>query len=210
MSDYATLKADIAQEMARSDLDSQMARFQRQTTQRINRHIRVSDMERRARAFGNGTRYMPAPDGFLEMRRLWNVQLAETTNRYPYIRQVTPQYLRPVPAGGRPPSYFCTHRREPPEIEFDSVLGTSGEVEMVYMVAYPELVEDTDTNWLLANEYDIYFQAMLHAAEKYVRNDERAAARATDWIQARDELESAERRQEYAQPMNASPTQPVF
>lgn len=211
MATYLDLRTDIADEMAAGDIGAAIPRFVRQATQRINRDVRVADMQRRARAPGNGTRYLRCPDGFLEARRVWNVtDLSNERRQSTKIEQMAPHELVHTVAGGRLPAYFAMHRTDPPEIEFDVSLADDREVEMVYTRAYAEFSSDGDTNWLLDNHYDIYFQAALYEAEKYVRNPDQAAVRAMDYQRALSELQSAERRQRAMQPSTVRVTQPVF
>ena len=44
-------------------------------------------------------------------------------------------------------------------------------VEVNYWARFPALVNDNDTNWLLANHYDIYLYATLRAACEYIQED---------------------------------------
>jgi hypothetical protein len=44
-------------------------------------------------------------------------------------------------------------------------------IEVNYYARLDPLVNDTDTNWLLINHYDIYLYAMLTAAAEYLRED---------------------------------------
>lgn len=217
MATYADLKADMESEAIRPNLTAQIPRFIRQATQRINREVRVSEMSRRARAFGNGTRYLASPDLFLEMRRMWNVVDGATTPVPAYsdrratrnaMVQVAPQALLPTVGnnGGqvRLPYYFAVHRGEPPEIEFDSILADDREVEMIYLAAYAEFVDDTDTNWLLDNNYDLYFEGALYYLYKFDRDNDEASSRAAGYKAALAELNTAEGRQEYTQPIFAT------
>ena len=45
------------------------------------------------------------------------------------------------------------------------------DVEINYYRRFPALVNDTDTNWLLQNHYDIYLYATLRAAAEYIQED---------------------------------------
>lgn len=209
MATYADLKADILDEAVRPNLSAQVDRFVRMATQRINRDVRVSEMERRARSSGAGTRYLVCPAGFLEMRRLWNVIDGSTvpTDRRAArnaLTQVAPQALLHNQTGGRLPYYFSVHRSDPPEIEFDSPLATDREVEMIYVRAYDEFSADTDTNWLLDNHYDLYFSASLYWLFTHDRNLPEAAARDAAYRVALLGLDRSESRQAYTQPIFAT------
>lgn len=207
MATYADLQADIIAEAVRPNLTAQVPRFIRQATQRINREVRVAEMERRARAFGNGTRYLACPSGFLEMRRMWNVDDGTThsaTNRRNAMTQVAPQALRHDKPAGRVPYFFCVHRSDPPEVEFDRPLASDREAEMIYVRKYDEFAADTDTNWLLDNHYDLYLEGALFYLYKHDRNNEEAAARAATYKEALAELNRAEGRKDYMQPVFAT------
>lgn len=198
MATYADLRNDIANEAIRPNLSAEIPGFVRRATQRINRDVRVADMEKRARSPGNGTNYLPSPLGFLEMRRLWNIT---GTNARNAITQVSPQALRPKPAGGDTPKFFSVGGGTPPELEFDSALGTGLTVEMIYLRAYDYFANDADTNWVLDNAYDLYMEGSLYYLYKFDRNNEEAAMRAAGYKAALDELNRAERRQMYMQPI---------
>lgn len=45
------------------------------------------------------------------------------------------------------------------------------DVELLYWARFPALVNDADTNWLLANHYDVYLYATLRAAAEYIQED---------------------------------------
>lgn len=45
------------------------------------------------------------------------------------------------------------------------------DVELTYWSRFPALVNDPDTNWLLANHYDVYLYATLRAAAEYIQED---------------------------------------
>lgn len=214
MASYGELKTEIADELARGDLSGVIPRFVRQATQRLNRQwkVRTLEAQRRPRAFGNGTRYLPAPVNTLEIRRLWNVITSETTERHrdTEITQVPPQRLNTRASGGRLPSFFALHRGDPPEIEFDVELADDREVEMVYTVKYADFVDDADTNWLLDNHGDLYLYGALIPAHLYLRNPQEAATYATALGQTINELYEAGKRLEYMQPIAPRAAQPVF
>ena len=212
MASFGELKADIASELNRDDLAAQIPRFIRQATQRINRQIRTSSMEERVRSFGNGTRYLESPEGFLEMRRMWNVvdlTQSETGSAFERkrknaIQQVSPQALLHRTGGGNP-SFFCVHRGEPPELEFDAPLADDREVEMLYTFRVPEFVNDADTNFLLDTHFDLYFQGALIEGARYVKDWEEARERKEAFGLVFQEVWSEQRRRVYAQPMAATP-----
>lgn len=45
------------------------------------------------------------------------------------------------------------------------------DMEVMYWARFPALVNDIDTNWLLANHYDVYLYATLRAAAEYIQED---------------------------------------
>ena len=45
------------------------------------------------------------------------------------------------------------------------------DVEVNYYRRFPALVNDTDSNWLLVNHYDVYLYATLRASAEYIQED---------------------------------------
>lgn len=199
---YATLKADIAAWEARTGTSPADVEFQAEIPSfialaedahrfglkrggiEIAPQIWVSDMERRAQALGNGTRYLPLPDNILEFERVWLVG-----NPVVPLTQTSTQSIAQYYNNATTTKRYCVRRGE---MEFDYAVGDAVNIEMVYVEAYPRLASDTDTNWLLENCYSAYLFGALYYAEKWNRNDERAASWANDYASAVGGLVSAD------------------
>lgn len=169
MTNLATLKADVAQYLARDDLAADMPTFVRLAESRIRRDVRVRDMEAANDAFTVDSQTKALPTGFIAMRR---IIIDSTTAR-------TLTYL--------PPERFwdarVSHESGTPEvftieggnIHFAPVPGSAVTAKMTYFKSYDALVNENDTNWLIANAYDIYLYAVLAEAKAFIEDDEQAA-----------------------------------
>jgi len=82
------------------------------------------------------------------------------------------------------------------------------DVEINYYRRFPALVNDTDTNWLLTNHYDIYLYATLRASAEYIQEDvleDRYQAKYDNAIERQQKFENRKRytaapKQAYANP----------
>lgn len=165
---YATLKADVAAFLNRTDLDSAIPTFVRLTESRMNRTIRTRQMEVRVTATIS-TQFSTLPTDFLEMR---NIQI----NSQPVIalEYVTPQQADKIRASeltGKPQYFTIVANRleviPPPQESYTA--------EMVYFSQIPALSDTTTTNWLLTKHYDLYLYGTLVQAALYLKDD------ATSW-----------------------------
>lgn len=143
----ANLKADVSDWLHRSDLTSRIPSFVRLAESDIRNDVRVQAME--AEASGTVTALAIAfPTRFLAARRL-------------LVDGRTFRYLMP--------ERFAAF--EPGVADVYTVIGSEFRVNrgstyaLTFWRAFPDLVADTDTNWLLQNAYDVYLHATLkHAA----------------------------------------------
>ena len=165
---YADLKSDVADYLARSDLTTQIPLFIKLAESRIRDMVRVRDMETTDDAFTVDAQVMVLPTGFLSMRR---VIMDSTTSR-----ELT--YLPPERfwdsvvswESGNPEAFTI----EGSNIVFGPSPSTSLTAKMLYTAAYAALSAETDTNWLLANAYDVYLYGALAEAKGFIEDDEQA------------------------------------
>lgn len=161
---YATLKADIAAFLNRSDLESVVPTFVRLTESRINRIVRSPKMESRVVATVS-TQFVNLPDDFLEMR---NIQVNSTP--------VTPvEYLTPQQADKErrlgktgTPNYFTIVSDR-----LELIPPPAGKivVEMVYYKPLPSLSDTIQSNWFIQQYYDVYLYGALTQAALYLKDD---------------------------------------
>lgn len=135
--------------------------------------VRVRNMERRARAVGNGTPYLPFPPNMLEHRRMQFTGSTQRDRDLDYVGAENMSYS----ANQRPTRY--TIERE--EFEFNGSLPDTLEVEILYYEPYAALANPTDTNWLLTNAYGVYLFAALCEGNIHTQDDERQSLLETEY-----------------------------
>ena len=90
-------------------------------------------------------------------------------------------------------------------VQVAPVLSEPVPVELTYYQTVPPLVEDTDTNWLLDSNPDVYLYGMLYSFSQFLVEDERVPMWEESFKNAMKEMERARERREYAE----TPLEPV-
>lgn len=186
MSDYATLKSDIAELLVRSDLsDARLAAFVRLGEARIRRLVRIRAQESSSSLAVTSTE-TALPSDFLEAR---SVTLDSSNGRA--LRPLTPDQLRS--------SSYVDESAEPLfyAIEGTNLLvapATTCTVLLRYYAAFAALSAPTDTNWLLTNAYDVYLYATARAAAEWLEDDAREDRFEGKFQKAVDELNTSDKR----------------
>jgi hypothetical protein len=160
MTTFATLKTDVAALYPHSDYTTALQNtFNRLCEAEIRRRVRVRAMETLDDAFAVSDFETALPSGFISMR---SVSLNQANHRN--LDYLPPARIRSAPvwdSSGDPIAY---------SLEGDNILiapqpaaGTT--LTLVYFKMFAALSADADTNWLLANAYDVYLYGNLkHAA----------------------------------------------
>lgn len=146
------------------------------------RPLRIRAMEKRALATMDGTRYLPLPDDYLQMRRL------KLVGDYDDLVQVTSpsQLLEFWTEASTPPSYFLVAQ----QLEFNSPSTT--QLEMYYYKRLTKLSSTNASNAILENSPGVYlYGALLHAAP-FIRDDPRLAMWSTLYFSAHKSLLNAD------------------
>lgn len=172
---YDDLVEKVALWMDREDLLARVPDFVALLEARLNRILRVPEMET-ATILQAGTERTDLPLDFLQMRSLH----VEGARDRP-LRAMAPGGASETYSGraGCPIAYSVAGRSlvlaPPPE---EAVA-----LAMAYWQRIPSLSEITPTNWLLEQHPDIYLYGSLVQAEAYLANDERVGL----WKSAHDE-----------------------
>ena len=127
--------------------------------------VRVRDMGRRARRFGDGSPYISIPTDMLEHRRLQYVALTERDRQLDFVGSENMGFS----AHWKPTKYTINRR----EFEFNGNLPTGSEIEILYYAPFTPLSDINPTNWLLQNCYGAYLYGALCEADTYTQDDER-------------------------------------
>lgn len=163
MTDFATLKSDVALYMSRNDLDTTIPTFVRLCESRLRDRIRIPEMEV-SEDLTLTAQTVALPTGLIALKRIYS---DSTTNRPleyqpPEICWSDASYTTP----GAPVAYTI-------EGSTLSVFPyTAGHVAKInYIKAFDALVDDADTNWLLTNAYDVYLYGVLMEAKAFIEDD---------------------------------------
>ena len=162
MTTFATLKTDISSYMARSDLTESLKNtFVRIAEAEIRRKVRIGQMETTNTSFSVSSQSTALPTGFVSMRAVTNN--TQNQREMEYMSPVRLRSSRIFDEGTGEPSVYT--------IEGDNIViaptPSSGSLTIVYYKAFDALSADTDTNWLLANGYDVYLYGSLRAASEW-------------------------------------------
>lgn len=197
---YSGLVSDVADHLERSDLSAKIPLMVRRVERRLNRILRVPEMEETVTLTTDAER-LDLPTDFLKARALYLdtdprrelecVSLG--TLRTKYAQQTT----------GKPECYAISGS--------DIILGPAPDDEYDLILTYyqkiPALSTDSETNWLISDHYDIYLFGTLLAAEFYGWNDERLPMIKNAWDEAIDELTEQGKGKQYgASPLRLRPS----
>jgi len=167
MTTYATLKSDITEYMARSDItDALKATFVRIAEAEIRRSVRIGAMEVTDTSFAVNSRSTALPTGFISMRSVSNN--ASNARELDYL----------PPARLRSAKIFDVSSGEPSAYTIEGTnivvapVPTSTTLTLVYYKAFDALSADSDTNVLLSTYYDVYLYGALRAASEWALEPE--------------------------------------
>lgn len=164
MTTYAVLKSDVADWLLRDDLTNAIPSFIRLCEANIRRDVKVRAMETSASiTITSGVATLP--DGFIEARRL-----ILDNSTYWALDYLPPDVLYSTQV------YIESGSAVAYTIEGDSLIFRPSASEsglLLYSKAFDALADDSDTNWLLTNAYDIYLYGTLIHTAPYLKDDAR-------------------------------------
>lgn len=168
---YATLKQEVADWLARDDLGDKIVRFIDLAESDIAKELRVRGMETTA-SLTVSTSPVALPTGFLGMRRLY----VDVTGDLREITYLTPERFynsRISQEVGNPTAYTIEGNNiifapKPP-------VTAPATVKMLYIKPFTHLVNDTDSNNILSNYFEVYLAGALKFGFKYLRDNDEAA-----------------------------------
>lgn len=150
--------------------------FLRIAEAKIRRRIRSTDREVTTTLSATG-RTVALPDDYLSLR---SISLDSALDRT--IEYLSPERIREAPIWNNAGGGLTDNTAQAYTIEGGNIVlapAPTAEapvtLDIVYNASYPPLVNATDTNTLLTNNYDIYLYAILTAAATNVQNTELAA-----------------------------------
>ena len=159
---YSELKTAIADWTHRSDLTNHLDTFIDLAEARMNRELRMSEMETRATITAS-SEYVAMPTGALEIR---NIQV---NGSYTYtVEYKTPAQMDKDNNGATGAPTFYTIIGD--EFQFYPV-PTSTEIEVTYYKAITALDDTNTTNFLLTSHPECYFHGCMTYAKIYMMDD---------------------------------------
>jgi hypothetical protein len=185
---YSTLKTAIASWSHRADLDSYLDDFIDFTEARMNRELRVSQMETRATTTPSDA-YIALPTDCLAIR---NIQL--NTNPVQTLEYVTPAEMDRL-ANGQTEAGNYTIIGD--EIQLDA--STSYTVEIAYYAKIPALSDTNTTNWVLTTHPDVYLYGCLAEVFKFAQDEAEATKYTVMFLNCIAEIRALDRKRKYSQ-----------
>jgi hypothetical protein len=186
---YSGLVSSVGSWLNRSDLGTRIPDFIALLEARLNRLLRVPDMEQTTELVAAAEIDLPAD--FLSVRAL-------------YLDADPRSELEPVSLGTLRTKYACqtTGRPECYAISGSSIiLGPAPDddyaLQLTYFAAIDGLASDNETNWLIANHPDVYLYGTLTMAEAFIWDDPRIGLWKAALDEALDELMAHGRKKHY-------------
>lgn len=171
ISTYQTLRQALVDWSKRSDSLTMLDTFIQLCESEIygngTQNLRIRDMETTLIDQTNTSdRFMPLPDGFLEMRRI----AIETVCGYQPLEFLVPQFMHVHDQKYMPSAFTVTS-----QIEFNCVSQTPHNVEMVYYKTLDPISETNVSNAALTRFPNIYLQGSLAALFQWAKQPDLAS-----------------------------------
>ncbi len=198
MTTRAELITDLDDWLARDDLSAggKEDTFLRIAQAQINRKVRVRNREVTTTLIASA-RTAALPDDYQSMRA---IALDSTLDRR--VEYLTPERIRESPIWNNQGGFRFDRDVTPTAYTIEAnnlVFAPEPTADnpitfyLVYYAKFDDLVNGTDTNWLLTNAYDVYLWAILHAAAIFLQETTLAGGYAGLFKQALVDLADSER-----------------
>jgi hypothetical protein len=158
MSNYTDLKADVATWAAKTNLTSVLDRCITNAEAKINRLLRVNDMETALAETAIASEVVARPAGLVAIKSIWCTGGEQRT-----LEQKPLEYIMKQPALATLPQFYAWDRSN---LRF---YPSSGSVAAVYYTKVPAL--SGADNWLYSAAPDLYLYATLEQAYIYLHDD---------------------------------------
>lgn len=192
--DYQQLQSDIGEWIDRDDLATKIPTFIRMALHRINRKLRILDMEEIASTPLSAVNYFYGlPPRFQEMRNIYINTSPERKLTY-----VTPKQMNLRVDNNDPlPSLYTLvdgaiklNKANPDNVGYSLMIN--------FYQGYAMFAQPTDTNWLILNVYDLILYGSLIAAEGFIMTDERIPVWKSQFEETISELNEAAENARYS------------
>lgn len=164
---FATLTAEVLDYLDRPELSEKVPMWIRTFQSKLNRVLRVSGLEAAASLVPSQiTGGAPLPADY----QAWRAVQSQAGGWTQDLEYATPTILAqraPWPVGGTPRLFTIKGQMLFP--------APSGPVLLTYYRGVKGYLTGILNDWVLLNHFDVYLYGVLAEAEKYLKNDERAA-----------------------------------
>jgi len=190
---YSELQAAIirwAMRTGDTEFAAEVPTFIELAESRINRTLRVSDMETTTTTTLDDDGAMDLPEDFLELRAF----LGSGSPQYS-LAPVTPAFAADEYAGagaGTSYSYAIVGNN------LTTFPAGTGDATLTYFAKVPALSDEEPTNWLLTKAPEVYLYGALMESAPYLMDDQRTVGWGTLFQKAIDDLHSQDRGARYS------------
>jgi hypothetical protein len=182
---YSTLKTAISAWSHRADLASYLDDFIDFTEARLNRELRVSQMEESA-TITPVSNLVTMPTNWLSVR---NVKIDGNP-------VTTLQYITPAEMDRLDTNNAGNYTIVGDQIKLD---GTPGDVVVEYYLKIPALSDSNTSNWLLETQPDVYLYGCLAEVFKFAMDEAEATKYTALFMNGVQEVRNLDRKRKYAQ-----------
>ncbi|WP_269715764.1 phage adaptor protein [Caulobacter sp. NIBR2454] len=184
---YTELQASVARWLRRSDLGAEIPDFITNTEAQFNRRLRVRKMIGRATATISDE-FSALPADFAGVRS-FIITSPKSDLQYVTPDQMDRLWLTEEPVGGPPTCYTVVGD----EFQFFPA-PTSGSwtARLTYYKRVTPLSDAAPTNWMLAQNPDIYLYGALLQSAPYLKADDRIQTWSTLYLAALEDLDRAD------------------
>ena len=194
ISTFAELKTAAANWIDRSDLDLRIPEFIALAEARVNRNLRIRDMETVSTAIStaSGTREYDLPTGFVQMK-----EFHLSTDPITPLSYITPEMMSRLWAGsakGKPQVFTIIADKVRLGPNPDAVYTTS----MLYYKTFTALSDSATTNDMLTNNPDVYLYGTLLEAEPFLMNDQRVSLWLAAFQKAVDDIQNQDNKDRHS------------
>jgi hypothetical protein len=187
---YSALRTAIITWTHRQDLGAAIDDFIDLTENRLNRDLRVSQMEVRATAPAD-SEYLALPTDFLALR---NIQL--NTSPVRELVFVAPAEMDRLADND---NTLVRYTIVGDEIQLNAT--SSYSLEISYYAKIPALDDTNTTNWVIDTHPDVYLYGCLAEAFSYIQNDEQAMKYMNLFMDGMEQIKRLDRDRRYGQSM---------
>lgn len=192
ITNYSTLKDNIADWLNRTDLTSQIPVFIQLAEADLNRRLRVKDTIVRADAAVDA-QYTTLPTDLTEIKSFFLKTNPVTRMEFVTNEQMEKLKYQGYSSTGTPLYYTIIGSTT----EFLPAPDQSYTAEIIYYAKLTALSDSATSNWLLTKYPDIYLYGALAQSAPYLRDDERIALWSSLYEKGLTQLEIASDRAEF-------------